>query len=363
MTQNTWRHSDVLRLSHPKGLDETLVKFALSGAVTEDSPQIIRAFGEAQSAKTVEDAMRILKFSKNLPWEAFPTAMHKEPLFWKTLFYNGALSGTALLRNLVRLSRLDAFDDLKFAGDVAKALTDPEMLAKARIHPINVLNALVTYNEGQVDRRGGYSWSWVQSRNKNWETNSKISRALNKAFELSFKTITPANKRTLIGLDVSGSMSAMATGLDLSCAQVGAALSMTLARTEPYSKVMGFASNFRDLGITEDMSFNQIVQKTSNLSFGGTDCALPMLYALKHRIEVETFIVVTDNETWAGSMKPSQALAEYRKETGIPARLAVLGLEANEFTIADKDDPGQLDFVGFDSAAPAVLADFSAGRI
>jgi 60 kDa SS-A/Ro ribonucleoprotein len=43
---------------------------------------------------------------------------------------------------------------------------------------------------------------------------------------------------------------------------------------------------------------------------------------------------------------------------GIPARLIVVGMVANGFTIADPDDPGMLDVVGFDTSAPALMADF-----
>lgn len=33
---------------------------------------------------------------------------------------------------------------------------------------------------------------------------------------------------------------------------------------------------------------------------GGTDCAQPMIYAKKKKLEVDVFIVYTDCETWAG---------------------------------------------------------------
>ena len=36
-------------------------------------------------------------------------------------------------------------------------------------------------------------------------------------------------------------------------------------------------------------------------------------------------------------------------------------MTATEFSIADGDDAGMLDVVGFDSAAPAVMADFVRG--
>jgi 60 kDa SS-A/Ro ribonucleoprotein len=60
---------------------------------------------------------------------------------------------------------------------------------------------------------------------------------------------------------------------------------------------------------------------------------------------------------------PKQALDRYRQQTGIAARLAVCGMVSNGFTIADPADPGMLDVVGFDTAAPAVMADFMAGRV
>ena len=61
-------------------------------------------------------------------------------------------------------------------------------------------------------------------------------------------------------------------------------------------------------------------------------------------------------------MHPYQALRAYREKMGIAAKLAVVGMTATKFTIADPHDAGMMDFVGFDSAAPAVLASF-AGQV
>jgi len=93
----------------------------------------------------------------------------------------------------------------------------------------------------------------------------------------------------------------------------------------------------------------------------GTDCSLPMLYALEHRLEIDLFLVFTDNETWAGTIHPDEALRLYRQRTGFGAKLAVVGMTSNGFSIADPNDPGMLDVVGFDAAAPAVIADFARG--
>jgi 60 kDa SS-A/Ro ribonucleoprotein len=64
---------------------------------------------------------------------------------------------------------------------------------------------------------------------------------------------------------------------------------------------------------------------------GGTDAALPVQWATKANREIDVFEVYTDNETWAGSIHPSQALcAEYRQKSGIDAKLVSVGFTATE---------------------------------
>ena len=58
-------------------------------------------------------------------------------------------------------------------------------------------------------------------------------------------------------------------------------------------------------------------------------------------------------------MHPAQALRAYRDARGIPAKLVVVGMTSNGFSIADPDDAGMLDVVGFDPATPPVIADFA----
>jgi 60 kDa SS-A/Ro ribonucleoprotein len=41
----------------------------------------------------------------------------------------------------------------------------------------------------------------------------------------------------------------------------------------------------------------------------------------------------------------------------------VVGMVSNGFSIADPSDAGMLDVVGFDTAAPQLMADFAAGRL
>jgi 60 kDa SS-A/Ro ribonucleoprotein len=360
--RNDWTHRDLFRKSHPQGVDREVGNFILGkGTGVLDGPEILAGFSAIQNARTAKDAVAVLGIWKNLPWEAIPTQFLKDAEIWKTLFANNQLQGQALVRNITRLARVGAFNDLNFVAEVAERLTDEEMLAKTRLHPVNLLNAAVVYRDGQVDRRSGGWYSY--GRNKSWDTNGTIEDALNDAFHASFKFVEPAGKRTLVATDISSSMSQNALGLDLSCAQVSAAVAMTIARTEKASVIKGFSHNFINLGITAKSNLATAMREVSNRNFGATDASLPMTWALKQGVEIDTFVVITDNETWAGRVKPVQALKTYRDKTGIPARLAVLGVASTEFTIADPNDKGMMDFVGFDANAPRALADFSAGRL
>lgn len=360
--RNGWTHKDVLRLAHPSDVNPAITDFVLGkDHAFVDELRLIAGYKAMQHCITVADVLQTLRDCPGLPWEAIPTKFLKDVNVWKQLFFSGQLKGQALVRNVTRLARIGAFKDLKFAAIYAEALQDEEMIRKSRLHPINFLNAAVVHAEGQTDRTHVSYWSY--GRKKDWETSSLILDALSEGFHTSFKTIEPAGKRTLVAIDVSGSMSQNANGLDLSCAQVSAAVGMTIARSEPAYEIRGFSTQFVELGITAKSSLDKAMREVQGRTFGGTDCALPMVWAEKNKVEIDTFVVVTDNETWAGRSHPFQALKSYRNKMGIDARLAVLGVAATDFTIADPSDRGMMDFAGFDSNAPRVLADFSAGRI
>jgi 60 kDa SS-A/Ro ribonucleoprotein len=365
--RNGWSHRDLFRLAHPKGVDQTVGNFILGkDELGPDAPYILLGFKEMQRATSVANVIDTLGEFKNLPWETIPTQFLKDEKVWKTLFYNNQLEGQALVRNITRLARIGAFKDMVFTADYAERLADAERIAKTRLHPINFLNALVVHVEGQIDRDPRNTWYYgafsTHNRKKDWTAAGKIVDALNEGFYESFKHVEPSGKRTLLAVDVSGSMAGFAAnGLDLSAAQVAAAMGMNLARTEKYSEIVGFGTSIVDLGITAKTNLEGAMQRVQR-SFGATNISAAIDYAIKNRIEVDTFAMITDNEANTGR-KPTQALADYRQKMGINAKLASFGVAATEYTVADPKDANQMDFVGFDSNAPKVFADFSAGRL
>ena len=184
--------------------------------------------------------------------------------------------------------------------------------------------------------------------------------ALDAAFYTTFQNVEPTGKRWLLALDVSGSMGmgTVAGVPGLTPRVASAAMALITASTEQHHTFLGFAHELIPLAISPRQRLDDVVAAISGIPFGGTDCALPMLWAIEHKAKVDVFVVYTDSETWFGKIHPMQALAQYREKMAIRAKLIVVGMTSNGFTIADPDDAGALDVVGFDSAVPSVMADF-----
>lgn len=348
-----WSHRDLLRLSHPATVLPELratFEWIVRSTVGDDTPELIRAFVAAQQTTDVATWTELIR-EHHLTWEMFPDQALKETAVWDALLDVG-IPQTALLRQLPRLTRLGMLPGLGGRTDeVCAQLTDPERLRRARVHPVAVLAAARTYTAGRSFRGSAA-----------WEPTAKVSDALDAAFHAAFGAVTPAGKRTLIGLDVSGSMTwSGLAGTPLSPREASAALSLVQLATEPAVQVMAFQDRFVPLDISPKQRLDDVLRRMEDLPFGRTDCAQPMLYAAKRRLEVDTFIVHTDNETWSGEIHPHQALRRYREQTGIDAKLIVVGMNANEFSIADPEDPGMLDVAGFDLNVPNLISEFSRG--
>jgi len=127
-------------------------------------------------------------------------------------------------------------------------------------------------------------------------------------------------------------------------------------------RFIGYPSGISEVGLSTRRRLDDMVRDMDRMRMGGTDCALPMLWAMETGQVFDAFIVYTDSETWAGSVQPMDALRAYRQRVNLEARLIVVGMTSTGFTIADPNDAGALDVVGFDASAPATISNFIAGR-
>lgn len=382
--RNGWTHTDTLRLAHPIPANDTqgaIFKWVtyqpdaekgkpeLEWPTTLSAPEdnalaFIWAFERVQKATDAETVVKLIE-AYDLPREALPTQWLNDPAVWVALLTKMPM--TAMIRNLGVMSRIGLLSPLSEAENiVVDRLTNADLLRKARVHPIAVLIALRAYSvgyalKGKANRGGRVSLE--KSSEGGWTPTPRILDALDKAFELAFKNVEPTNKRIMLALDVSGSMSGgMVAGVpSLSPREASAAMAMVTARSEPNYTIVSFQDKIVPLNISARMRLTDVVNMTNGLPFGATDCAQPMLYALENKIAVDTFVIYTDSETWFGSTHPAVALRDYREKMGIASRLVVVGMVANKFTIADPNDAGMMDVVGFDASAPALIADFGRG--
>lgn len=369
-----WTHRDLLRLAHPAAEADDVARRALFDwmcgrpANPAHLPALVRAADKAQELEDA-DALAALIRETSLPREAVPTAFLTERVVWDALLADMPM--TAMIRTLNRMSAVGLLAPMSEASrHVVARLGDAAALARARVHPLAILIALKTYGSGR-GMRGALRWDPAPT----------VVDALDRAFYAAFEAVEPAGKRILLALDVSGSMDGgHVAGAPLTPREAAAAMALVTIAVEPQthtlafsaagpqafkspfgSRFTGYTDGLAPFPLTPSQRLDDVVARMRALPFGGTDCALPMLYALDRKLKVDAFVVYTDSETWAGQIHPVEALRIYRRETGIAAKLVVVGMVSNGFTIADPADGGCLDVVGFDAAAPAVIADFIRG--
>ncbi|HTJ82135.1 MAG TPA: TROVE domain-containing protein [Polyangiaceae bacterium] len=386
-----WTHEDVMRLAHPvpstpehaalfryalgKSAGERRVKRGdverVYPAVGEPSP-FVAAFEEAQRTDEVRRVVELVR-AHGLTHEMLPTRWKRHRSVWEALLERMPM--TAMVRSLAKMTEVGLLEPRSEASKkVAARLGDVSAIRKARLHPLSILVAQHIYARGKGDK-GKLAWA----------PDRAIVDALDAAFYLAFDAIVPTGKKILLALDVSGSMDGPAiAGMPGITPRVGsAAMAMVTARTERDWAVVGFSSGvpgeytsgdgrsmhrgFRaglsPIAISPRQRLDDVIKTVQAIPMGGTDCALPMLYAAAREMEVDAFVVYTDSETWAGDIHPFEALRRYRRRMGKPeAKLIVVGMVANGFTIADPKDPNMLDVVGFSSDVPAVMSDFIRGQ-
>ena len=380
-----WSHGDLLRLAHPKAptpeheavfrwmlkgpgaLGEREVQRKIAGETrlakypaAGSLPGIIAASEEAKRAGSVAEMVRLIA-DHDLPREAIPTKWLDQVAVWEALLHRMPL--TAMIRNLGKMTSLGLvgpFSDAKRL--IVTRLADATALQRARIHPLAVLVAQKIYAQGHGDK-GSLRWQPVTA----------VVDALDMAFYATFRNVEPCGKPVLLALDVSGSMAiSMIAGSCLSAREASAAMALITAATEPDHEIIAFSAGkggpggqwgggepgITRVNLSPRLGLAEVVQRLAAIPIGGTDCALPMRWATRNKLKVAGFITYTDSETWAGEIHPAQALAQYREQFCQEAKAVVVGMTSNGFSIADPNDRGMLDVVGFDTATPAVIADF-----
>jgi len=363
--RNGWSHRDVLRKAHPQaiGLTNVVLQYVaqredwwsrrgaeanyehLANSTAANVTQFLVAVGEAQETASKSQILTLID-DFGLVREHIPTDWLNDAQVWDALLQKMPLH--AMIRNLGKMTAIGLLEPLSVQVKLIVDALNADAIKAARLHPLNTLIALRQYSKGHGNR-GNLEWLPVP----------QITEALESAFYLGFDTVEPTGKNFLLGVDVSASMSwGQCAGAPISCCEAAAVMAMVAVRTEPHTHVLGFCDRPVDLGITANDSLETVADKADKANWGGTDCAALIDRALRSKWDVDVFCVYTDGQTWSGLQHVCQVLEEYRQKSGRPAKLAAFQLAGNSISIADPNDPGMMDFSGFDTAVPTILADF-----
>ena len=317
-------------------------------ATMDSLPELIEGYEQIKKTDKIKDVLKLIE-THNFTHEMVPNSWKDRISVWAKLLPQMPLIAT--IRNLSKMTSINYLTPFSEGTKLVLEKLTEDNIRKSRVHPIQLLIATLAYNRGS-GIRGSLTWTPVNT----------IVDALEAAFYTSFKNVEPTNKNTLLALDISGSMSFgnIAGCPGLTPAKAAAALALVTAKTEKFYQIYGFNYSLTDLNIRSNDTLESALEKTDSWTGGATDCALPMIQATDDKLDIDTFVIYTDNETWAGNIHPKRALDRYRQKLDKPdSKVIVVGMTATDFSIADPKDPKMLDVVGFDAAVPSLISQFS----
>lgn len=276
--------ADVIKMVHPRGPTpghEALYGY-LIGKVEAGSerwsalPPVVREL-EAWKASRSQDPPAV-------PFELL-TAKPLTGAAWAKVFRQGGWHFVRMnLNTAIRHGALEA--DLGLEGHIAERLRDREAIGKARVMPYQILAAYVHVSP-DVPR--------------------SIVEALHDAAELAVDNVPVVPGRTLVVVDVSGSMSSSITGFQprkpqslVRCIDVAALFAAAILRKNREAVVLpvdtrvhdGYRPEPRNTVLSE-------AQRLAGFGGGGTALGLALHYANARKLKVDHAIILSDQESWA----------------------------------------------------------------
>ncbi len=349
-----WTPRDLLRYSHAKTKD-ILVDNFLAWTVkpeTEKARLAVMASAQLDAFETIQDIGRSDKpdFARaakliadhKLTHEFVPNTLQGDKRVWEALLHNLPL--TALVRNLRKMTQVGLLvDGNRSALDVLrKRLVNAEYIRKSRLHPLRLMGALAAYTSG-TDRRGG-----------EFMASGAVIGIIEEALELSWSSIEPINKRVLLAVDKSGSMSSPSPMAGLSAFHACLALAAWYKRSEAECQLLLFDQTATPINVSNRVTFSEL-RRISNPA-GGTDIGSPIKWALDKGYDPELSIVMTDNDTWSGRSHYVELMGKLRKRAKHPIASVVAAVTATSSTVNDPNDKHALEVVGYDPTVPEAIS-------
>lgn len=330
---------DVMKLAHPKAKNER--RNALYGyimgkpvdvALLPDFIQEYEAFVNGNSREA----------PFNAPFQKL-TALPLTTREWTNIAIKAPWQMSRM--NLNAFNRHGVFEDPEMVRMIADRLQDRESIISARAFPYQLMTAALNVNEDMPHQ---------------------IRGALEQAMEISLENTPEIPGRTLVAVDVSGSMSAPITGRtakpsNVTCLDVAALIGAALRRKNRDAMILTFDYSARELKVHQNAEVMTIATKIKAKLGGGTNCGSVVQHLLQNNIAVDNLIMVSDNESWADGWGSSLSdlWARYKK-LHPKARMINCDITPNEYS-ASADRADTLRVAGFSDEVFNVMAAFLGG--
>ena len=201
---------------------------------------------------------------------------------WKDLICNRKIGYFALLKNLRNIIQ-QAPDIIK---EACQLLEDENLIIKSRVLPFRFTTA----------------FSEIEKLPSSLEV-KKVMISLNKAIDISLRNVPVFDGKTLIVIDVSGSMQGKP-------AEIASLFGAVLARANENSEILLFDTSAQFKNINPNDTITSI-SKSLRFNGGGTDfdCIFKALKKAYDRI-----IILSDMQGWVAPNTPTVVFNDYKKK-------------------------------------------------
>ena len=213
-------------------------------------------------------------------WETELSARGNTKEVWEELISSGKIGYMALMRNLSNILKSGAEN----VDTVYKTLVDPEAVHKNKQLPFRYFSAYRALTEHSL-------------------CTSKVMSVLESAIKTSCDNMERISGKTLIAVDVSGSMQGQLTSKStVRYADIGCLIASIANYVCDDSEIVAFDTELKNVTLPQT---NGIISNSISMRIdgGGTDILLPIQWALDKKKKFDRIIMISDNQlnSWSTS--------------------------------------------------------------
>ncbi|RLU22374.1 hypothetical protein DMN91_004652 [Ooceraea biroi] len=359
-----WKHKDIIKLCHTVG--DTPEKAVILRYIVKGLSEAKQFASELAENTTVEIVMKYIENIElfkhceeetsaaallqelGLSLEHVPGHLLKCKKIWIELI--SMMDMVMLLNNLQRINNLRLLKPNVAAEKVIELLRNEELIARDKVHPVEILIALINY------QNCGKPLSFEKRR---------IREAAKKPHQLPFEPNQDHLQRTdLRYLVTISSNKKTVEGRAWQCGnmrgvEVGCFIAMTLVRQESDVTVATFKDNeIHVVDVGNEETYEQVVRKLREISTANIKLSKPLLWAMKMKKEYDVFINIVD-QVYEKHDRSQESLSLYRNMMQLPdAKLINCAVCSSATYRKTQYDKNVLIINGFDATVPKLIQAF-----